>query len=314
MIGTFAGLCILDLDNYEFSKYKSYNLQEGSLSHFSVYALYRDKAGTLWVGTYAGGVNYYNPYNRRFVFHDPVHETNSLFGIYGTMVCNKDLLWIAIEGGGLLEMDIKSKKFSQYLLDKNAEVINNKNIIKSLRLESDKLWCGTNDGLIYHFDIHTKKFKLYHQLANGGGIYFVERDSLNNLWMGTTDTHGLICISPDGKEQTTFKVADTTEVYYSNLRCFLEIRKGVYLIGTRNSGAFYLDMNNNNFYDINTEQEKPYRLNNNYISCMMRDSFGKIWIGTFGGGVHQYDEKRGIVKSITTENNLTDDNICAIVE
>lgn len=315
LIGTFAGLCLLDIGNYKFTPYKNYNLKEGSLSHFSVYSIYIDRSGTLWVGTYAGGVNYYNAFNNRFVFHDPVLETNSLFGIFGTMVSTPDnWLWIATEGGGLLGYDVKNKKFRHYLLEKNTEVINHRNIIKSLMLEGDKLWCGTNNGHIYQFDIHSRTFRSYYHFPEEYGIYVIDRDSLGNLWVGTTGKTGLFCFSPDGKRKSTFHLSDSTAVSFNSIRSFWELRKGVYLVGTRSDGLIKLDLQKNTSERYNTGREGHSGLGNDYVSFIMRDTKGRLWIGTFGGGLHQYDEKLGIVQRITTEQGLADDNICSVVE
>lgn len=315
IVGTFAGLCLLDITGKEFIKYKNYNLQEGSLSHFSVYSTYVDHSGTLWVGTYAGGVNYYNPFNNRFVFHDPVYETQSLFGIFGTMTALPDnYLWIATEGGGLLGYDVKSKTFRHYLLEKNTEVINNRNIIKSLMPEGDYLWCGTNNGHIYRFDVRNHNFYSYYQFPQECGIYVIYRDSLHNLWVGTTANSGLCRFSPDGHIMDEFLLADSSVVSFNSIRSFLELRKGVYLVGTRSDGLMKLDMTDRTLVRYNTGMQDAFYLRNNYVSFTMRDSKGRIWVGTFGGGLHLYDEKQGIVRYVNAGQNLTDDNICSVVE
>lgn len=315
IIGTFAGLCMLDIGSYEFTPYKNYNLKEGSLSHFSVYSTFIDRSGTLWVGTYAGGVNYYNAYNNRFVFHDPVLETNSLFGIFGSMEATSDgWIWIATEGGGLLGYDVRNKKFQHYLLEKNTEVINHRNIIKSLMPEGDKLWCGTNNGHIYQFDIRSRTFRSYYHFPEEYGIYVIDRDSLNNLWVGTTGKTGLFCFSPDGERKNTFLLSDSTTVSFNSIRSFLELRKGVYLVGTRSDGLFKLDLLKNRVERYHTNGEGNFYLGNDYVSFIMRDSKCRYWIGTFGGGLHRFDEEKGVVRQITTEQNLADDNICSVVE
>ena len=61
IIGTFDGLSILNLTDDSITKYNKFEANRNNLSHFSVRSLCVDRAGTLWVGTYSGGVNYYNP-------------------------------------------------------------------------------------------------------------------------------------------------------------------------------------------------------------------------------------------------------------
>lgn len=42
------------------SEYKK-EIAPGALSHSSIFSLYKDQQGSIWGGTYYGGVNYFNP-------------------------------------------------------------------------------------------------------------------------------------------------------------------------------------------------------------------------------------------------------------
>ena len=64
---TFNGLFRLDKETLNPSHVLSPQTEEeGTLNHFSIYSLYKDKQNILWVGTNAGGVNFCHPYNQRF--------------------------------------------------------------------------------------------------------------------------------------------------------------------------------------------------------------------------------------------------------
>lgn len=59
-IGTFKGLNRYQKSIGRFDNYVANNDTE-SLTHSSIWCIVKDAQGTLWLGTYFGGVNYFNP-------------------------------------------------------------------------------------------------------------------------------------------------------------------------------------------------------------------------------------------------------------
>ena len=68
LVGTFNGLNSIDPKTGEITQYKTYGSNEGDLSHYSIQSIYFDRSQTLWVGTYAGGINYYSRFGQKFRF------------------------------------------------------------------------------------------------------------------------------------------------------------------------------------------------------------------------------------------------------
>ncbi|MCD8032554.1 MAG: response regulator [Bacteroides sp.] len=319
LVGTFDGLSMLNLFDNTLSRHHIFDMNRSSLSHFSVYSIHVDRVGTLWVGTYAGGVNYYNPLNNRFVFYhpqgNPVHE---IYGVFGTMLFHDDALWMATEGGGLFRFDPRTRSYTNYLPDEQRGSHHNRNIIKSLMREGDYIWCGTNYGAIYHFHVPTRRFTLYHQFdrEKNMGIYTMHRDREGALWVGTTSGRGLWKFSADGKKTDRFPVGgDSVFVNFPGIRSFLELRQDVYLIGTRAYGLYQYDAARQTLIRYNTtEQEESRRLESNYITSILRKEDGEIWIGTFGGGVCLFDETGGICRKVDVSAGLPNNHVYALVE
>ena len=59
-IGAYSGLYIINTSQNLFLHYKNEQSNPYSLSHNSVYAVFRDNAGDFWIGTYFGAINYYD--------------------------------------------------------------------------------------------------------------------------------------------------------------------------------------------------------------------------------------------------------------
>lgn len=310
VIGTYNGLNLIDPADGSYTTYTNFDERKGGLSHFSVFSAFVDKANTLWIGTYAGGVSYSNPLNSRFLFYDLQSPVDKLFGIFATMAYQPDhTLWIASEGRGLLSLDLETDKFERYLLDAHSNVLNDRNIIKSLFLEGNTLWCGTQKGTLYKFDTQTKKFSLFYSFGREISIYTIDRCSDGALWVGTTDNIGITRFLPDG----TVVQSDSLTRKLPSVRSFLEIREGVYLIGMHVAGLAFYDSHTRQFEIFHTREEGNHRLFSNHVSDIIKDSKGRIWVGTVGGGFCRFEEQKGIVERFTVQDGLSDDNVNSII-
>lgn len=310
VVGTWDGLVLIDPRTERMERYTNYDDKKGGLNHFSVYSLFVDRSQTLWVGTYSGGVSYYNPLTKRFHRLDPKEGFDVFFGIFGAMDFQEDhTLWIASEGGGLLEYDLRTKRFTNYLLGPQARMMNDNNIIKSVMVEGDKVWCGTQRGTIYTFDTRTKRFTLFHDFQRNISIYKTERTRDGSLWVGTTDNRGFVQFSPDGKRIGNAE----TDVAIPSVRYFTEIRENVFLVGTHLGGLYLYDKNTGTLTRYNPGLEPPYLFPNEYVSGIQPDKSGKYWVATHGGGLCLFDEKEGLTAHFTVNDGLSDDNICSLL-
>ncbi len=317
LVGTFSGLYTIDLSTNSLWKHTDASLEMGNLSHFSIYSLFVDRSLTVWVGTYAGGVSYSSRFNNRFNFHDPATVFDALFGIYGCMLATPDgRLYMATEGRGLLDYNPENGQYHYYPIDNASRLQYSQNIIKGLLLEGDILWCGTNKGTIFQFNTRTKQYAPYYRFPKDMSIYSMLHTKDNSLWIISSDSRTGVARLSDKKEvQTSFPVnGGRDSCVFTSSRCIFELRDGVVLIGTRNDGLIKYDINRKEAVAYNTDKEQPHRLLNNYVTSIIRDSSGRIWVGTFGGGIALYDEEKGIVKTVTKEQGLIENDICAIVE
>ncbi|MEY8610750.1 two-component regulator propeller domain-containing protein [Parabacteroides segnis] len=316
LIGTFDGIFDLDKATERIVKVAGYDDINKSLSHYSVYCFCVDRDETLWVGTFAGGVNYLNKFTNRFVLHKPQEELNIRTGIYGAITYESpEDLWIATEGYGLLNYNKRTNESHYYLIDPSARFAFNTNIIKSVFYEDGYVWCGTTKGEIYKFNIKTKKFSLYHQYPIEYSIYSIIRDHNGVLWVGGASTEfGLTCFVNDSLVTTFYNNVDEP-IYFSNVRCILEEEDGVFLLGSTAEGLLRFDTHKKQLTKYSNEASvEKYRIPNNYISAIVRTKSGEIWVSTYGGGIFQLDESKAIRRIMTVREGLLDNNICTLVE
>jgi len=316
LVGTFDGIFALDPESGQIVKVAGYDDINHSLSHYSIYAFCVDHDHTLWVGTFAGGINYLNKFTNRFVLHRPEDELNIRTGIYGAITYESPSnLWIATEGYGLLNYNYQTNTSHYYLIDPSAHFAFNTNIIKSVFYEDGYVWCGTTKGEIYKFNIRTKTFSLYHKYPVEYSIYSIIRDRKGNLWVGGASTEfGLTCFVND-RLVTTFTNNVDEPFYLSNVRCVLEEEDGVLLLGSTADGLLRFDTNKKQLTKYSNEATvESYRIPNNYISAIVRTKSGEIWVSTYGGGIFQFDKTEHVKRVMTARDGLLDNNICSLVE
>lgn len=316
IIGTFNGLSVINPQTKQITKYEEYGVNHGGLSHYSIITIFFDRSHTLWVGTYAGGICYYNKHGQKFRFFDTSTSRKGIQGIIGSVLETDNSLFIATEGGGLLEMNKLTNAYTNHDLPPASQQSYEYNIIKSLYLDGNRILCGTNLGTIYSFDLKNKKFSLFYDLKEQRSLYYLHRSMTGQLMIGGVSEHGFCLLSESGKLVNTFPVTGGGETFFSDVRCVLEIEKNVFIIGTRNEGIFCYDYNTHTLknYKNDKEKDEPEQIPENYITDIIKDSRGQIWVGTFGGGISLFDIQSGRFTTYDTHYNLRNNYVCKIVE
>lgn len=318
LIGTYNGLKVIRQSG-EVKHYHVSDSGKGNLSHFSIYSLLFDQTGTLWVGTYGGGINYHNPYANKFKSHSPMVDKKGTRSVYSQIVEHNSVLYIATEGEGLLEYNIRNNTSKFYRLNKESGFTYDRNIIKSLSRKDDIIFCGTAFGSVYQFDTKTKQFSpLYiekNKMYLNNVVYAMHQDKKGNFFIGTVGNSGFIRIHPDGRVQNVFPVAGKDSMQFRSILCMLEVEEGVYLLGSRNEGLFRYDIGSGQLIRYRKTEGKPetdllkYQINQIY-----QDSYGRIWLATSGGGICHFDPKNESFTSYTTKDGLLDNTIGIILE
>lgn len=314
-VGTFEGLYLLNIKSNSISPVSDRNQEKGQLSHFSVYSLWADNNKGLWVGTYSGGVNYYNRFNSRFTFHNPSLYFDKEIGIFGPAVSwGKDKMYFSTEGSGLLEYGITSGQYHCYYYAVSSP-IHSRNIIKSLQVKDDNIWCGTADGDIYLFNPINKNFTRYFSENTTTSIYAFHHNQDGSMWIANSKgTMGLGYVTGDKQLRTTFNINGQGSRYsFPSLRCMLALSDELLLLGSRSNGLIRYDVKRGTITTYNSDLQGSNHIASNYITSITRDSKGRIWIGTFGGGFYQYVDGKGITKNVTQAEGLASDEVSMIV-
>lgn len=242
-VGSYAGISRFDRSTGKFER-KPFG--KARLSHDNVSALFEDNKGTLWVGTWGGGLNRYDKSSHKFIYYknnpgDPGSISDDFItDIYQDKTGN---LWIGTNGGGLNKYDYSSGKFHRFIYNpKNKSSLSSNNVRDIFEDNSGKLWIGTWGGGISVFSVQSGTFKSYTEkdgLANNV-VYGILQDDAGHLWISTDA--GLSRFNPANGHFITYEKKDGTGNYQYGLG-YLRTHDGRMIFGGVNGLTIFYPRN-----------------------------------------------------------------------
>jgi ligand-binding sensor domain-containing protein/signal transduction histidine kinase/DNA-binding response OmpR family regulator len=200
-------------------------------------------------------------------------------------------LWAGTMFGGLLCVDIKNGKLSNYTHNENNphSLISDK-ILSLYRDSENRIWIGTEDRGICYYDENSKYFVRIKDFPNVCVRAFAE-DPDGNIWMGTED--GLYIYTPETGKFTNHKqnYNDKHSLNDNAIYAIFRDREDNMLLGTYFGGInIYPDSFRRFFY-------YDYGYSNEYLSGkavrqIVGDSSGNLWIATEDGGLNYFDRQK----------------------
>jgi len=189
-IGTYGGGInkVIKIENGipQFKRYQHNPNNPESISDNDATAIYEDRLGNLWIGTYGGGLNLFNRDTETFTNyrHDP-DDTSSIAEniVWAIIEDSKNNLWIGTDQRGLDLFDREKETFTHYLFS-------NKFVSTILAIVEDKkgrLWIGTHyEGLLL-FDKERGIIDRYssHNGLPSNSVKSIVEDDEGFLWIAT---------------------------------------------------------------------------------------------------------------------------------
>ncbi|MDM8523618.1 two-component regulator propeller domain-containing protein [Desulfococcaceae bacterium HSG8] len=298
-----GGLNRFDQDSRAFTHYQPIRNDPHSLGGEYVTSIYEDDAGRLWIGTLGGGLNLFHPESQSFTRyqHDPAAPASlSHNEVTSVISAGAGLLWVGTSGGGFNLFDPDAGTFTRFTTE-NSELSDNRTV--ALLLDSQSLlWIGTESKGLNRFNPKTNTFALY--LPDPANPYSISGDYVMKM---IEDSAGIIWFATFGDSVSKFDpLSNRFRHYYhdannpnslSNNRIlsFQEDDAGMLWIGTDVGGLNRFDTRTGiftryPFIDGNLpETTDPQRLSTDTVTCIEKDNAGRLWLGTWNGGLNTFD-------------------------
>lgn len=321
-IGTFHGLNRYDKSTGQFQLYTANDNKPDGLTHSSIWCIVKDEQGTLWLGTYFGGVNYFNPEYEiytRYKVGDTEKEGLSS-PIVGRMTEDKDgNLWICTEGGGVNVYNRKNNTYRWYRHEEGKNSISHNNV-KAIYYDRTEeiMWIGTHLGGLNKLDLRTNRFTVYRMKAGDPTTLpsDIVRDIVpygDKLIIATQN--GVCLFNPaTGTCEHLFK--DTKEGRNIGMVASLYIDKDRTLwVSATGEGVYSYRFDTGKLTHYAHNPSIPNTLSNNNVNNIMQDSNGNLWFSTSGSGLDRYRKESNDFENFDMQKDgLSSDCIYEVFE
>lgn len=316
-IGTEEGLYIYNLktgvsENHQ----QSFNNDPKELNDNAIYSTYMARDGSVWLGTYFGGVNYIpsNALGFKSIIANDRGKGLAGKAVSQMMEDSQHKIWIGTEDGGITiynpsndsYRNINKKSSPFYLTTNNVHAIHDDGY--------GNVWIGTFLGGLHQFDTKHNTTTVYlthtgnkNSLSNNQ-VYAIFRDSRGKLWVGTQN--GLNLFDYATKQFMLFRPEILGNKFIYDLT---EDKSGDLWFCTRQSGIYRYNPITGNIINYTATGNNPKLLSNQIIS-VYKDSKQQLWFGTLDGGVSMFNLDKNKFTNYTIAEGLANNNVYGILE
>lgn len=310
-VGTQNGLNRYLPEKEGFVHYLPDATNSNSLPHNVIKDILQDHSGNLWIATYGGGLCRYNYDSDNFSRIETENAITQPHFLNDLFEDSQGIIWIGTWLEGLFKFDSVKSTFQQFLHPDNNLDPNKINTINCI-LEKQKnvLWLGTWEEGIRIFDSRTNKFGT--PSFNGNDVQELKRSIvkkmvvLNNreVLVGTFN-NGLFYLQTEQSNilqcnNFTYQFYDNSSLSGNSIWSLNIDRAGVCWIATWGDGVSKIDFDKNRFKTFNAAPHLPYGLKHSSVSAVVQLYGDRFIIGTFDGGLYNFNRKSGHFQSIET--------------
>lgn len=320
--------CLLFYINYalvaqvQYFSFEHFKINEG-LSNNSINAVLQTKDGFIWIAT-KDGLNRFNGQNFVVFKHDPISVKSIPENYVMSLFESRDgTFWVGTWGGGLCKYDPVHESFIK--INTN---LNNDNYVQCIGENKDGvIWFGTLTGGLFKYDPQSKQTINYStettstlKITNNNVTAFVLNED-NTLWIGTWG-NGFFYFDEQNKIVKNFTHSTNKNSLSHNNVWFLQKDQNNKLLISSDYGVDLYDYENDLFtHNLNIENKFQHFLNSP-IRQTFRDSYDRLWIGSYeyqGLFMIEQDQKgkthvHRIIKEDDDQQSLTMNRIRWIYE
>ena len=313
-IATQSGLFLLDPLKKEIKLLRSNLHYPYSLPNNSVWSIYPDPDGGIWIGTYGGKLAYMT-----FFDNDVNYFKATLGGLNNPIVScfeedNQGNLWIGTEGGGLNYWNRQTDHFSYYTQENKTGITSN--MIKNLHYNKEKniLHVSTFNGGMEKYDNNQRHFvdlqMYYPNSTQQLSVYDFVREGNLGIWMTNPD-YKLVYKDNSKKDIEVISLFDSRGKRIKMRIETLFRDKGDNLWLMTHEGVYVMNVKTRRIVKHYYIANAPYSVNNTCSYCITSD--GAVWFGTQGGGVNRLG-KNGSYLNFGEKEGLLGKTVFGILE
>ena len=312
---TSQGLKRFDMATSDYTDVLTFNRDKTTIY---VHDIKKYTDNEYWLAT-ESGIFVYNTATKTFLqlkknLSDPYSLSDN--AVYTLCKDKEGGMWAGTYFGGINYYSKQFAVFQKYFPDNSLNSISGSVVREICKDSLGNLWIGTEDAGLNKMNLTTGAVTHYKPSGERNSIAYSNIHGLavagNELWIGTFE-HGLDVMDiRTGKIKKHFIAGPGTNDLKSNfIVSLLQTRAGDIYTGTSNC-LFKYNRKINGFESA--ANLPPYT----FVSCLMEDAGGTIWIGTHDRGVYFYNpltkEQGHFINEPFNFNSLPNNTINALYE
>ncbi len=283
-ISTYGGLNKLDLQHQWFSNFRHNPQNPYTIHDNSIYPVYGDTLGNVWFGSFRSGMSRLNVNEEQFTRYNTSNgfDINSVFCIYTdhknqTLLTADHSLKLA-DGNELIDLE---------LLDEKNHAINFKQITSVIQHPNGNYWMCVDRKLVELKQVSKRQFQVQRiNKENNISVICFFIDNEKRIWVGTSNK-GVIVINAENNKIIAEINKKTHEVLKINeIQTISQDTKGNIWLGSVN-GLYKIDKLERGDLSLGNVKIKGFfeqdGLTHNYVSAILPDKNGELWLGTWKG-------------------------------
>ncbi|QTD38496.1 response regulator [Polaribacter batillariae] len=303
--------------------------EESTILHNSIWALFVDIEGRIWMGYYNSGVAVSDDLYDKFHHIKNLPNTNNSLKAGSVMSVEKDRsgkLWLATDGGGIDIYDPQKASFTHINSTDTSNYTGlTSDYIEVLFIDSkENIWAGSWQKGLYFLKKGERSFVNFNKENTNGKlasniILSIAEDHKGIIWIGAFN-NGLHSYNPKTKTFKRYNYGEFIAAGFDSpdIRKIFIDSENIIWIGTP-IGLYKLKEKNDGSFDIRFMGNKMIEKYNNpsnanHILSIYECSNNKIWIGTRGAGLCMYDKKTDAFTWYNKSTGLLEENVAAIIE
>lgn len=270
-------------DGYEFKVFRKNKYAKDALSGDYIKSLLVDHAGTLWIGTFGDGLNFYNEENDTFTQFLISTETNAVgMEIYSMLEDAKNHIWLGTSSGLFSISDER-----QTYVDHSSISNQYEGYITSLSQgEEGTMWVGTDQGHIYQLDVqnvNNPKVVFHNQLQTAKDNVVSSILQLKNGKRLVVAKSGIFEIDENG---SLLLASMSEQLQSSKITHAIQDSTGGLWVTTDGQGVFHQAYSSEKLTHITRIWGNDNSLSGDRVLRVYEDANQNIWLGTFARGVN----------------------------
>ncbi|MFV0592223.1 MAG: two-component regulator propeller domain-containing protein [Draconibacterium sp.] len=317
-VGTEKGLFVYDKKSGSYEHYmQSFDPTAESLNDNAIYRIYKSRENIMWIGTYFGGLNIFDPVGTGFNRILPGITPNRLQGkAISQIIRGPDKkLWIATEDGGIALYDENKHSFSHILDNATEDIVPITNNVHALTVDKNGIvWSGNFYRGVNKIDPVTHKMVNYshvvddpHSLTNNF-VFSLYTDKNDLMWVGSMN--GVDCFNKTTQQFTRFKPDSLRGKFIYDI--FQDKEENYWFCTNNGTGLYRYNPKNDDLTHFGKDSLEGFQSHSFIGHCI--DSEGRIWFASRGDGLVLFDPKTQHFTSYNKKDGLPSNVVYGILE